>query len=417
MHSWDNYEGRVLAEPYPLEHLIYPEGRSGFFSTSYGTGTRAIVRLTQTSSDDADLLAQWHAVAALNEPHLVALKSFGETVLDRESFTFAVMESPDATLAEILTERPMTAEETRQIAASVVPALRALHEHELVHGRLDAASVVAIGDTIKLRSDCARKIANHDDAAKLKARDVRDLANLILECLTQKRLPPRELPQLPQPFDEVISHGLQGDWTLDEISQALESGTPSMPTAAEQQVVAESATAASSAPETGADASGPQTPQSAKAGPPVAISTRDRNFLVATAAISVLIVIWLCIHLVAGAVPDTASHGSQGTVANSAAAPAISAGSPAAAPIRSNAASWRVVAYAFRRRDEADARAEALRREYPSTGVEVVEATGRLPYLVTLGGRMTRDAAMAFERKLHAERFHHAVRLQEIGAK
>jgi hypothetical protein len=433
MDLWNEYEGKILAEPYPLEKLIYLEGRSGFFLTSHGNGAPAVVRLTQTSSDDGELLAQWHAVAALNEPHLVALKSFGETVLDRVPVTFAVMERPDATLAEILRERPMTAAETRQIAAGVVPALRALHEHGLAHGHLDSASVVAIGETIKVRSDCARKIANHDDAAKLKERDVRDLAVLLCECLTQKRVKAGELPQLPEPFDRIALHGLSGAWGLDDISRALEPATPSVPGAVASAVAAESETAGpwmpasvgtlSPEPEPevrkGAE---PTTSPNSKAEARAAISVRDRNFLVATAAVTVLIVLWLCIHLVTGHIPEAAIQGSQtsGAVANSAVAPAPAAsstGAAAVASIPSKAASWRIVAYSFRREDEATEKAKTLQRKHPGMDPEVVRATGRLPYLVTLGGQMTRTDALGLEQRLHAEHFHHAVHLQEISAK
>ena len=39
MQLWNDYEGRTIAEAYPLEKLLSPEGRSAYFSTANGTGT------------------------------------------------------------------------------------------------------------------------------------------------------------------------------------------------------------------------------------------------------------------------------------------------------------------------------------------------------------------------------------------
>ena len=56
------------------------------------------------------------------------------TVLDGTHLVYAVMEPTDAELAEVLRERVLTGDETRQVGLSVVDALRALHAKEMVHG-------------------------------------------------------------------------------------------------------------------------------------------------------------------------------------------------------------------------------------------------------------------------------------------
>ncbi len=67
------------------------------------------------------------------------------------------MEPADASLAEILKERPLSTKETMQVATSLVPALEALHANNLIHEHLEPANVLAVGEVIKLRSDCIRE--------------------------------------------------------------------------------------------------------------------------------------------------------------------------------------------------------------------------------------------------------------------
>ena len=444
MDLWNEYEGNLIAGKYPLEMLIYPEGRSGFFLTSNATGVPAVIRLTETLNDGAEILGQWHAVNALNELHLVILNNCGEAVVDDVPLIYAVMERPDATLAEILRERPMTVDETRQITASIVSALKTLHEHGLVHRHLDSASVVALGETIKLRSDCVRKIANQDDASRLKQQDVRDFCILLLECLTQKRIQPEELPllpQLPTPFGEIILNGLNGIWTLEEISGALDPAARALSVAASNSVANSSGDTETVALNSASHVSPGTEPAVGKAvaetkpasrqthEPPPLVPARSRRLLVTLAVITTLIISWLLMHLLRHSpqTPRVAASGSSSTI-SSAVPPNVSNNadgtSPAPAPdfatlasVPSNAASWRIVAYSFRREDEAKNKAEALLRKHPWINPEVVETTGRSPYLVTLGGELTREEAVAFEQKLRAERFHHVVHLQEISAK
>ena len=47
MQLWNDYEWRTIAEAYPLNKLVRPEGRSAFFLTTNGTGTPAMVRVIE----------------------------------------------------------------------------------------------------------------------------------------------------------------------------------------------------------------------------------------------------------------------------------------------------------------------------------------------------------------------------------
>jgi len=202
MNLWTEYEGRTIDGTYPLTKLIRPEGRSAFFSTSNGTGVPTVIRLIESHFDGDEILTRWRGVAALNHPNLVKLKSFGHVVVDETSLVYAVMEPVDANLSEILRERRLTEQETRQIATSLLPAIEALHSSGFVHEHVAPENVLAVGEVIKLRSDCIRETLEGEEGAALKRKDVRDYATVLLQALTQKRRledASRE-PPLPAPF-------------------------------------------------------------------------------------------------------------------------------------------------------------------------------------------------------------------------
>src|SRR5258705_13339099 len=59
MQLWNDYEGRTIAEAYPLNKLVRPEGRSAFFLTTNGTGTPAMVRVIEAHFDESEILHRW----------------------------------------------------------------------------------------------------------------------------------------------------------------------------------------------------------------------------------------------------------------------------------------------------------------------------------------------------------------------
>ena len=60
---------------------------------------------------------------------------------------------------------------------------------------------------------------------------------------------------------------------------------------------------------------------------------------------------------------------------------------------------WRVIAYTYNHRDQAQKKVATITGKYPDLHPEVFTPTGRAPYLVTLGGVMSKDDAFAFARK------------------
>ncbi len=228
MHLWTEYEGRTIAEHYTLGKLLRSEGRNGFFATADKDGHPAVIRLTEAHYDEAEQLRRWRHVAEVHQDNLIEIEQVGQTTFEGVALTYALMEPDDANLGDVLQERPMTTAETMQVAKAVVSALKALHESGLIHEHVEPVNVLAVGETVKLRSDCVRECVadgefNTPEAcAELRRRDLHDFGTLLLRCLTLETEWSPAHNNLPDPFKRVIPRALDGSWSLDQLGAALD---------------------------------------------------------------------------------------------------------------------------------------------------------------------------------------------------
>ena len=455
MRLWNEYEGTTIAGIFPVEKLIRPEGRSAFFSTTNGTGTPAVLRLIEAINDEAEILNRWKIVAGLDEAHLIKLKKFGQTIFKDTPLIYVLMEASEADLAEILKERSLTADETRQIATSLVDASEALHASGFIHEHIVPANVMATaGDIVKLRSDCVREAPEGDEGIALKKQDVHDLAVVLLQALTQqKSLDTIGAGRLPAPFDQIIRNGINGTWGLAQIGAALAPpALPAAPPAASSTPFVRATSAplvpppvqqiplaippagktippieskaspadASASAQRSTQASAPH--QQQRITVPVADGVAGRRLWMAIAPVVIVVAAalgWHALHR-----PQAANNAAQSiatqpvTTLADAGQPARSAPSnqadrppvatkPSATSGRLASAGdethrWHVVAYTYYRQDQAQHKADQIAQRDASLRPEVFSPTGRAPYLVTLGGAMTRVDAAAFKAKASA---------------
>jgi hypothetical protein len=97
----------------------------------------------------------------------------------------------------------------------------------------------------------------------------------------------------------------------------------------------------------------------------------------------------------AAPVPNPAPTPKAPTVAGSKAAPSVAAAKPA--PHGGNAV-WRVIAFTYRSREAAAKKVARLNQEYPGLNAAVFSPAGQGGYyLVSLGGRMTREDAVRLQ--------------------
>jgi hypothetical protein len=109
------------------------------------------------------------------------------------------------------------------VAEALVGALTAIHQKGMSHGRVEAASVLATEDTVKLRSDCLHRTAAGQ------AEDVAGIGTTLFHAFTQRKVfsaTDAQINRIPAPFAEIIRNASAGRWTLAQISNALKPVLP-----------------------------------------------------------------------------------------------------------------------------------------------------------------------------------------------
>ncbi len=461
MNFWTEYEGRTIAGSFTLSKLLRSEGRNGFFATSTGKGDSAVIRLTEAHFDEEELLTRWRHVAAVHQTNLIEIERVGQTTFDGVALTYALMEPNDANLGDVLKERPLTTAETTQVAKSVLAALRALHDNGLVHEHIEPANVLAVGDVVKLRSDCVREcIADvefntEEGRAELRRRDTHAFALLLLQCLTLERDWKPGI-SLPDPFRRIIPNALEDTWGLEQIAAVLDPATaaprPVAPLAAAPAPVGNgtipaparplippgvlqhrAASALHSSPGMMPGAAlhtAPGIAEDLPAQPSLRTRRQEAVAIAEPSGLSRLSEssglsmnhIWLiCVasavllaslawYLFAGRPAKPAA----GVPVAAIAAPAPEAAAQVAAPETrheaaqsiprpaASAPGWYVVAFTFNREDQAQIKADRLNARHEGLHAQVFSPGGHAPFLVSLGGAMSQSEAEAVWR--HARR-------------
>lgn len=448
MQLWTEYEGRTIEGSYTLGKLLRSEGRNGFFSTSDKTGNSAVIRLTEAHYDEDELLKRWRQVATMHQDNLIEIERVGQTNFDGVPITYALMEPNDANLGDVLRERPLTATEATQVAKSVLAAICALHNSGMVHEHIEASNVLAVGETVKLRSDCVRECMpdgtefnTPEGCAELRRKDIHDFGMLMLQCLTlEKQFSPRM--NLPAPFNRVVPAAIEGTWSLEQISAVLDPAgfapkPVAPPTAAKP---AQQPTAGAKAPtklEEPAAAARiksvqPEPPQQAtlplpglreqkaeedrRAEPAIGVrrdrvpveedapqfSLRPVWILCLAAAILAILVGW---HFVGSkpvkpavatqdAAPITSTRAPRPVAAAPVAARRVEL--PAAAAPLAHAAGWYVIAYTYNHQAQAQAKADKVNAKRHGLHATVFSPRGGT-YLVSVGGPMSEPEAKALQ--------------------
>lgn len=413
MQLWNDYEGKTIADTYTIGPLLRPEGRSALFVLSGAAEAPAIIRLTESLNDEGQMLACWRRVSELKQENLLAIKHFGETSFEGTPLTYAVLEPTDAKLADLLAERRLDLEEARQVATSLVAALSALHAADLVHEHIDAINVFAVGESVKLRTDCVRQnlpdeITTPAECASARERDVRDLATLLLRALTlEKKLSPAT--RLAAPFDKIIPNAMNGTFGLAEIANTL---NPPVVKPLVPETVFAHATPAAALPQAAGDPAqdNPLLYQRRVVNSTVPAHRRVPPPVWAGAGIAAVVALGILLHhgnaadklTAAPATTATQTAASQPAlrpVAQPVAPAPVAAPAPGAATNEASPAvsrmqpGWYVIAYTFNHEEQARKRAEAIVKRYGWLHPEVIAPGGGSAYLVALGGPMSRDQA------------------------
>ncbi|MGC2618296.1 MAG: SPOR domain-containing protein [Acidobacteriaceae bacterium] len=473
MMLWTDLEGRELDRGWRLGRLVRPEGRTAWFAATSADGKPLMVSITEALNDEEDLLARLRAAADIHSPHVVAVRESFLTHLDDKPVVLAAMEPTEENLGDVLRERTLSVAEAQGLLEALVQGLAAVHANGMTHARMEPASVLAMGDTIKLRSDCL--LLGHSGSAgfaNAAAENVRGLGRIVTQAVT-RRIPASEndvvLQLLPEPMARAVRRALSGNASITEIAalagvvivspaKASRPGpvivTPA-PVAAEPPVREPLPATPSPTPvstDLSPDKPVPMRSEPEKSAPKVipvkageacvealpkdavgesahpelllrpaerqaeeeAAFTLDDDeagrrmrpsarWIIAAALLVVLATGWALYALIhRGSSTQTAQLPARTSVAPPRAKPVATTTThpnrSATTTVAVSTPGWRVVAYTYRHEAQADQKAQSLAQRYPQLSPGVFTLHGGAPYLVTLGGVMSKANAEALRR-------------------
>jgi len=229
------WEGQIVEGIFPLRQFLGGSDHSAVFLTEYREGhpQKAAIKLFPADPVTADSqLSRWELAADLAHPHLLRLFRSGRSRIDGNDLLYLVMEYAEEDLSQILPQRALTPEETRDMLGPVLDALEYLHGNGLVHGDLKPSNILAAGDRLKLSSDAISRVGKSQSASKpasaydspeatsgmlTPAADVWSLGTALVEVLTQRlpewqpgsNLEPLVPANLPAPFLEIARQCLR----------------------------------------------------------------------------------------------------------------------------------------------------------------------------------------------------------------
>src|SRR5580698_5965316 len=225
MQFWNELEGQTIDGLYPLRRLVRSEGRSAWFETETGEphNTPATISLTEALTDADEVVARLQAAQQLKQPNLVTITKVGQVKVDNTLVVYAVMEHIEQSLSDVLQGQALSPEEGREVAEALVGALTAIHQAGMSHGHVEAASVLATEETVKLRNDCLhRTTAGQAD-------DIAGIGTTLFHAFTQRKAltaTDAQINRIPAPFGEIIRNSFARRWNLAQISNALKPVLP-----------------------------------------------------------------------------------------------------------------------------------------------------------------------------------------------
>jgi eukaryotic-like serine/threonine-protein kinase len=375
------WEGVTLSGDYTLEKWLGGDDSAAFFQTSIARdGRRAVVKLVpEQVANGPALFDLWERIRQLRHPNLIELIDYGRAEFSGEIVQYAVFEDHDDSLAEALRRAPLSPPESREVLDSALQALQFLHDQGLVMDTLTPRDIVAVGDRVKLWTGALREAAGPSDYAN----NVKLLGELWQEALLSAS--PRS--------SEIVAHATDADpqarWTLGKISAALDGKSQLSKEPVADPSLHNRPAIPSPPPESTSEH---------------ASSHRLLTLLLIGGAAVLLLILGFnrprvadvdlqtqgpAVHVPADtpAIPKTLEPKPR--------PPEIARSSPP-----DSAKKWRIIAFTYRSKEAATKKAQELNRHNPGLEATVFSPNDRAGYyLVSLGGRMTREEAVNLQRR------------------
>jgi hypothetical protein len=410
---------------------VRSEGRCAWFQSESGDGAAKpiLISLTESLTDADEVTSRLEAARSLQHPNLLEIRHIGRSQMDQTPFVYAVMEPVDQTLSDVLQAGTLSTKEARQITEAIVDGLAAIHRQGFAHGRVEPSSVLAVGEAVKLRSDCLQA------PGATRAGDVAGLGATIFELFTQQKAASAsdaQINRIPAPFGEIVRNYLSARWSLSQIQSVLRpsptADTPPAVSPAPMPIPAGPVPITSKSP-IASEAKSPPPPAAGKLQAPSesggvpedrgeqmpAPRRRFAPYAIA-GAIFVLFLLWLLLHIHSQKPAVTTSVVPAAPAPQQPSLPLPAAPTKPTASIKPSPTSpsgphsalsahsvWRVVTYTYHHEDQAQHKANEINSKHPGLQAAVFQPAGDTNhFLVVLGGAM--EQRQAFRVRAEAQK-------------
>jgi TonB family protein len=249
LQSW---EGQMVDGRFPLLQWVGGSPQGDVFLTKLlgEESQKAAIKLIPAGAGNAaTALSRWEAIAELSHPHLIRLFEMGQCQINASPLLYVVMEFAEEDLSQVLPSRPLTPAETEEMLRAVIDVLSFVHAKGFVHGHIKPANIMAVGDQLKISSDCLQLSGKASDrglepsvytapeavaGAMSPASDVWSLGMALVAALSQNPLAwdrsgqrdPVVPDSIPEPFREIARECLRLDpnqrCTLERVRARLQ---------------------------------------------------------------------------------------------------------------------------------------------------------------------------------------------------
>jgi len=242
------WEGKVVNGKYALRQYIGGSDHSAVFitETSGENPLKAAIKLIAAEANPDIQLNRLKLAAKPSHPHLLQIFETGQCQVDDYQLVYIVMEYADETLSQILPQRPLSAQETRDLLTPLLDTLAFIHNNGFAHGHIRPTNILAVGEQIKLSSDglcrpglpVSGKSTPFDppeasNEGLTPSGDIWSLGITLSEALTQRfptwadrlNAEPTLPDKLQEPFAEIVRHCLVRNprtrWTVAQVISRL----------------------------------------------------------------------------------------------------------------------------------------------------------------------------------------------------
>ena len=249
-----DWVGQVVDSRFRLVEWVASAGQSGVFTCEVDGDAehKAAIKLFPADAPGADACAAgWATAVEISHPHLIGTFFTGRDQVDETNVLYVVTERASEVLSEILPERHLSPEETKDMLGPVLDGLGFLHANGLVHGRVKPSNIMVVDEQLKLSEENFRGAAGpappppaldiydapeRGDGQLLPASDMWSLGVTLVETLTQippvwnrtAGTEPMVPPSVPKPFSQIAAECMRLDpalrCTLEEVKACLENG-------------------------------------------------------------------------------------------------------------------------------------------------------------------------------------------------